>query len=61
MSEKHKQEHFRLMEKLRNKELDLDSSQNNEEHLKAQVTQLIQQNDALLMESEQLKEELQQQ
>ncbi|XP_067040877.1 putative leucine-rich repeat-containing protein DDB_G0290503 isoform X2 [Acropora muricata] len=44
LSEKHKQENFLLREKLRSTELALDSSQNNEEHLKPQVTQLIEEN-----------------
>lgn len=61
LSEKHKQENFLLREKLRSTELALDSSQNNEEHLKIQVTQLIQENSALCIESERLKEELQRQ
>ena len=61
LSEKHKQENFLLREKLRSTELVLDSSQNNEEHLKVQVTQLIQESRALLMESDRLKEELQRQ
>lgn len=61
LSEKHKQENFLLKERLRSKELALDSSQNNEEHMKLQVTQLIQENSALQIEFERLKEELQRQ
>lgn len=61
LSEKHKQENFLLREKLRSTELALDSSQNNEEHLKIQVTQLIQGNSTLCIESDRLKEELQRQ
>ena len=61
LSEKHKQDNFLLKEKLRSKELALDSAQNNEEHLKVQVTQLIQENHALCIESDRLKEELQRQ
>lgn len=44
LSEKHKQENFVLKEKLRSTELALDSSQNKEEHLKLQVTKLIEEN-----------------
>ena len=61
LNEKHKQENFLLREKLRSTELALDSSQNNEEHLKIQVTQLIQENSTLCIESDRLKEELQRQ
>ncbi|XP_015749327.1 PREDICTED: centrosomal protein of 162 kDa-like [Acropora digitifera] len=61
LSEKHKQDNFLLKDKLRSKELALDSAQNNEEHLKVQVTQLIQENHALCIESDRLKEELQRQ
>ena len=61
LTEKHKQENFLLKERLRSKELALDSSQNNEEHMKLQVTQLIQENSALQIEFERLKEELQRQ
>ena len=42
LSDKHKQENFVSKEKLRSKELALDTSQNNEEYLKFQVTQFTQ-------------------
>ncbi|XP_068720017.1 trichohyalin-like [Montipora capricornis] len=61
LSETHEQEYLLLKEQLRNKELALETSQTSEEHMKAQVTQLIQENDSLGIELERLKEDLQQQ
>ena len=61
LSETHEQEYLLLKEQLHNKELALETSQTSEEHMKAQVTQLIQENDSLGIELERLKEDLQQQ
>ncbi|XP_068720022.1 centrosomal protein of 131 kDa-like [Montipora capricornis] len=57
LSETHKQEYLLLKEQLLNKELGLETSKTSEEHLKEQVTQLIQEKQTL----ERLKGDLQQQ
>ena len=59
-SETHKQEYLLLKEQLLNKELALETSQTSEEHLKEQVTQLIQEKQTLDIELERLKGDLQQ-
>ena len=59
-SETHKQEYLLLKEQLLNKELALETYQTSEEHLKEQVTQLIQEKQTLDIELERLKGDLQQ-
>lgn len=61
LSETHEQEVLLLKEELQNKHSAITSAQTNEEHLKAQVTQLIQENETLNIELERLKEDIQQQ
>ena len=46
---------------LQNKSTILEQAQTSEEHLKTQVTQLLQENQAYVIELERLKEDLQQQ
>ena len=50
-----------LKEELESKNTAMAKVQTSEEHLKAQVTQLIQENEALMVDLERLKEDLQQQ
>lgn len=61
LSDSHVHEVLVLKEELQTKDTAMATVQTSEQHLKAQVTQLIQENQALSDELERLKEDLQQQ
>ena len=61
LRDSHEHEVLVLKEELQTKDTAMATVQTSEQHLKAQVTQLIQENQALSDELERLKEDLQQQ